>query len=156
VNTGIGGDNVGYRLLKRAGWREGTGLGAAGQGRREPVLPSANKGSLGLGFDRQGGAPGRRQEQPAAGGKRPRRGAGSSAEQEDAAAAAALAAAGDDGDAVAVIAAARQQLQQRRAELIAGMVEQELAGEDGDAKVKRHKQALLQEREDARGRAIHR
>ena len=34
VNYGIAADNVGFRLLKRAGWREGTGLGASKQGNK--------------------------------------------------------------------------------------------------------------------------
>ncbi len=41
---------MGYRLLKQAGWSEGQGLGAKEQGRTEPILPTAQKGNLGLGF----------------------------------------------------------------------------------------------------------
>ena len=35
-------DNVGARMLKAMGWVEGTGLGAAGQGIREPVCVERN------------------------------------------------------------------------------------------------------------------
>ena len=46
---GIARSNVGFQLLQKAGWVEGTGLGAAEQGRPEPVLPSQKQGRLGLG-----------------------------------------------------------------------------------------------------------
>lgn len=47
---GISRRNVGYQLLKKAGWSEGTGLGAQEQGRREPLAPAAVLGQTGLGF----------------------------------------------------------------------------------------------------------
>lgn len=50
VRYGIARSNVGYQLLKRAGWREGAGLGAQEQGMAEPVAPLQQKGNLGLGF----------------------------------------------------------------------------------------------------------
>jgi hypothetical protein len=43
-------DNVGYRLLKLAGWSEGTGVGAREQGPLDPLEPAAQKGGRGLGF----------------------------------------------------------------------------------------------------------
>jgi hypothetical protein len=55
---GISRRNVGYQLLQKAGWTEGTGLGAQEQGRREPLAPAAVRGQAGLGF--QPGGPGRR------------------------------------------------------------------------------------------------
>ena len=46
---GIARSNVGFQLLRKAGWVEGTGLGAQEQGRPEPLLPSQQQGRLGLG-----------------------------------------------------------------------------------------------------------
>lgn len=48
-----------------------------------------------------------------------------------------------------------QRQQRQRGKMIADLVAQELAAEDVDTKVKRHKQVARQEAEDARGRAIH-
>jgi hypothetical protein len=50
VRYGISRANVGYRLLKKAGWTEGTGLGAQEQGAAEPIQAFQQKGSLGLGY----------------------------------------------------------------------------------------------------------
>ncbi|KAL4436390.1 hypothetical protein ABPG77_009952 [Micractinium sp. CCAP 211/92] len=50
VRYGITRSNVGFQLLKKAGWREGAGLGAQEQGMAEPVAPFQQKGNLGLGF----------------------------------------------------------------------------------------------------------
>ena len=41
--------NIGFQLLVKAGWSEGSGLGARRQGRLEPVQPAATRGR-GLGF----------------------------------------------------------------------------------------------------------
>src|SRR5215475_62748 len=38
VNPGEDDKNVGNKLLKMRGWKEGTGLGAAGEGRVEPMF----------------------------------------------------------------------------------------------------------------------
>lgn len=50
VQYGISKHNVGYQLLRKAGWKEGTGLGAQQQGRRQPLAPAAVQGQVGLGF----------------------------------------------------------------------------------------------------------
>lgn len=42
--------NIGYQLLKKAGWREGTGLGAEEQGPQEPLQVHKLQGNQGLGF----------------------------------------------------------------------------------------------------------
>ena len=47
---GINKHNIGYQLLRRAGWKEGTGLGAQEQGPKEPLQPTAQPGQLGLGY----------------------------------------------------------------------------------------------------------
>lgn len=51
VATGdvIGEDNVGFKLLRKHGWAEGSGLGASGQGRTQPLPAIANAGRRGLG-----------------------------------------------------------------------------------------------------------
>ncbi|GFR44464.1 hypothetical protein Agub_g5725 [Astrephomene gubernaculifera] len=46
-------DNVGFKLLKKAGWSVGMGLGADERGRRDPIEPVMPKGTRGLGFDSQ-------------------------------------------------------------------------------------------------------
>lgn len=50
VRLGIERSNIGFRLLQRAGWREGAGLGREEQGVREPIQPQAQQGQQGLGF----------------------------------------------------------------------------------------------------------
>lgn len=50
---GIPRGNVGFQLLVKSGWKEGTGLGAEEQGRREPVVPHRQEGGLGLGYERK-------------------------------------------------------------------------------------------------------
>ena len=47
--------NVGYKLLEKAGWKEGTGIGASEQGRLEPLQPDIRHGNVGLGFEKKGG-----------------------------------------------------------------------------------------------------
>jgi hypothetical protein len=44
--------NVGYRLLRLAGWREGAGIGAAEQGAAEPIQPAFQRGACGLGYEK--------------------------------------------------------------------------------------------------------
>lgn len=43
-------DNVGYRLLEKAGWTAGRGIGAREQGEQEPLQPERQEGGLGLGY----------------------------------------------------------------------------------------------------------
>lgn len=50
VRYGIARSNVGFQLLKKAGWTEGSGLGAKEQGRAEPIATFQQKGNLGLGY----------------------------------------------------------------------------------------------------------
>lgn len=45
----IGSSNVGFQLLKKSGWKEGTGLGAQEQGRLEPVESRVKNNKRGLG-----------------------------------------------------------------------------------------------------------
>nr|XP_009589515.1 G patch domain and ankyrin repeat-containing protein 1 homolog isoform X2 [Nicotiana tomentosiformis] len=44
--------NLGFKLLKKHGWREGTGLGIAEQGRLEPVPTYIKKNKRGLGAEK--------------------------------------------------------------------------------------------------------
>lgn len=50
VRYGIARSNVGFQLLKKAGWTEGSGLGAKEQGMAEPLAAFQQKGNLGLGY----------------------------------------------------------------------------------------------------------
>jgi hypothetical protein len=45
--------NVGYKLLQKAGWQEGKGLGKREHGREDPVEAFQNAGRQGLGFKKQ-------------------------------------------------------------------------------------------------------
>ncbi|KAL5230777.1 hypothetical protein ABZP36_029553 [Zizania latifolia] len=45
----IGSSNVGFQLLKKSGWKEGTGLGAQEQGRLEPIGTRLKNNKRGLG-----------------------------------------------------------------------------------------------------------
>ncbi|KAK3156801.1 hypothetical protein QOZ80_2AG0112120 [Eleusine coracana subsp. coracana] len=45
----IGSSNIGFQLLKKSGWKEGTGLGAQEQGRLEPVETRVKNNKRGLG-----------------------------------------------------------------------------------------------------------
>jgi hypothetical protein len=123
--------NVGYQLLQKAGWREGSGLGREGQGMAAPLQVQPQKGSKGLGFVPQD--PLQLQRQQIA----------------DAAAAAAAAA----GGAVAAPAgpAAGPVLGGKR---VAALVAAELASEDLETKVKRHRQVMEQEAKEKRDKAI--
>ncbi|KAK1683011.1 hypothetical protein QYE76_043859 [Lolium multiflorum] len=47
--SSIGSSNVGFQLLKKSGWKEGTGLGAQEQGRLEPVETRVKNNKRGLG-----------------------------------------------------------------------------------------------------------
>lgn len=52
ISTPIDSSNIGFRLLKKHGWKEGTGLGIAEQGRLEPVEALIKKNKLGLGAEK--------------------------------------------------------------------------------------------------------
>lgn len=43
--------NIGYQLLQKHGWKEGTGLGASEQGRLDPIEAIGNQSKRGLGAD---------------------------------------------------------------------------------------------------------
>ncbi|XP_011033093.1 PREDICTED: PIN2/TERF1-interacting telomerase inhibitor 1-like [Populus euphratica] len=49
--TAIDSSNIGFQLLKKHGWKEGTGLGISEQGRLEPVLTYLKNNKRGLGAD---------------------------------------------------------------------------------------------------------
>ncbi|KAH7865954.1 hypothetical protein Vadar_013568 [Vaccinium darrowii] len=48
----IDSSNIGFQLLKKHGWKEGTGLGISEQGRLEPVEAFLNKNKRGLGAEK--------------------------------------------------------------------------------------------------------
>ncbi|XP_027096557.1 uncharacterized protein [Coffea arabica] len=48
----INSSNIGFQLLKKHGWKEGTGLGIFEQGRLEPVEAYVKKNKRGLGADK--------------------------------------------------------------------------------------------------------
>ncbi|KAG8382619.1 hypothetical protein BUALT_Bualt05G0096300 [Buddleja alternifolia] len=52
VSTPIDSSNIGFKLLKKHGWKEGTGLGVSEQGRLEPVQAFVKKNKRGLGADK--------------------------------------------------------------------------------------------------------
>ncbi|KZV26653.1 G patch domain and ankyrin repeat-containing protein 1 [Dorcoceras hygrometricum] len=52
ASTPIDSSNIGFRLLKKHGWKEGTGLGIAEQGRLEPIQAYYKKNKRGLGADK--------------------------------------------------------------------------------------------------------
>ncbi|EFN52654.1 hypothetical protein CHLNCDRAFT_54290 [Chlorella variabilis] len=126
IRYGISRTNVGYQLLKKAGWAEGSGLGAQEQGVAEPVAAFQQKGNLGLGY-----AP---RPQPKA------------KQQGGAAGAAGAAAAGQGG-----AAAGRQQQQQLPKR---PLPEDPLDKEDTETKVKRVRQVMQAEADDKAGKAI--
>ncbi|KAK6146623.1 hypothetical protein DH2020_020492 [Rehmannia glutinosa] len=51
-STPIDSSNIGFQLLKKHGWKEGTGLGVSEQGRLEPVQAFIKKNKRGLGADK--------------------------------------------------------------------------------------------------------
>lgn len=118
---GIAADNVGFRLLKAAGWRVGTGLGAEGQGRTVPLDPAANKGQRGLGYDSRAAQAKQAREQEEQQGQQGQQGGKGGAEG------------GVKGGVKGITT-----LGKRMAEL----VQQELDSDSLDAKVKRHKQVM--------------
>ncbi|KAK4423311.1 hypothetical protein Salat_1913900 [Sesamum alatum] len=52
ASTPIDSSNIGFQLLKKHGWKEGTGLGVSEQGRLEPVQAVIKKNKRGLGADK--------------------------------------------------------------------------------------------------------
>ena len=46
--------NKGYGLLMKAGWKEGQGLGARGQGAAAFLAPASQQHSKGLGYEKSG------------------------------------------------------------------------------------------------------
>lgn len=118
--------NIGFQLLSKAGWQEGQGLGANEQGMAAPLAVSYHKGNTGLGFSKQQQQLG----QPPA------------ATAHDASAAAATA---------AHTAAAGPVLGGKR---VAALVAAELAAEDLDTKVRRHRQLREQKAKEDRDKAI--
>lgn len=51
ATTTINSSNIGFQLLKKHGWKEGTGLGISEQGRLEPVETRVKNNKRGLGAD---------------------------------------------------------------------------------------------------------
>ncbi|CAD5164106.1 unnamed protein product [Musa acuminata subsp. malaccensis] len=51
-HTAIDSSNVGFKLLKKCGWKEGTGLGASEQGMLEPIPTFVKKNKRGIGADK--------------------------------------------------------------------------------------------------------
>ncbi|KAL8520713.1 hypothetical protein ACS0TY_011311 [Phlomoides rotata] len=52
ASTPIDSSNIGFQLLKKHGWKEGTGLGVSEQGRLEPIQTSVKKNKRGLGAEK--------------------------------------------------------------------------------------------------------
>ncbi|XP_058090222.1 uncharacterized protein LOC131236795 [Magnolia sinica] len=51
-SSAIDSSNIGFQLLKKHGWKEGTGLGIAEQGRLEPLQPHVKKNKRGIGAEK--------------------------------------------------------------------------------------------------------
>jgi hypothetical protein len=114
--------NVGYQLLQKAGWKEGSGLGRQEQGMAAPLQVQPQKGGKGLGFAPQDPLQLQRQQIAAAG-----------------------AAAAPAGPAAGPVLGGKR---------VAALVAAELASEDLDTKVKRHRQIMEQEAKEKRDKAI--
>ncbi|KAE8708588.1 G patch domain-containing protein 11-like isoform X2 [Hibiscus syriacus] len=52
-STAIDSSNIGFQLLKKHGWKEGTGLGVSEQGRLEPVEAHVKNNKKGLGAEKK-------------------------------------------------------------------------------------------------------
>ncbi|XVE92986.1 hypothetical protein REPUB_Repub01dG0150900 [Reevesia pubescens] len=52
-STAIDSSNIGFQLLKKHGWKEGTGLGISEQGRLEPVEAYVKNNKRGLGSEKK-------------------------------------------------------------------------------------------------------
>ncbi|KAI9169183.1 hypothetical protein LWI28_008451 [Acer negundo] len=51
-STAIDSSNIGFKLLKKHGWKEGTGLGVCEQGRLEPIRTCLKNNKRGLGAEK--------------------------------------------------------------------------------------------------------
>ncbi|XP_047976766.1 G patch domain-containing protein 11 [Salvia hispanica] len=51
ASTPIDSSNIGFQLLKKQGWKEGTGLGVSEQGRLEPIATAVKKNKRGVGAE---------------------------------------------------------------------------------------------------------
>ncbi|GLT96636.1 hypothetical protein SLE2022_142440 [Rubroshorea leprosula] len=51
--TTIDSSNIGFKILKKHGWKEGTGLGVSEQGRLEPVEAYLKNNKRGLGVEKK-------------------------------------------------------------------------------------------------------
>ncbi|KAH9314792.1 hypothetical protein KI387_023419, partial [Taxus chinensis] len=49
----IQGSNIGFQLLKKCGWKEGTGLGVAEQGRLDPIETHVKHDKRGIGAEKE-------------------------------------------------------------------------------------------------------
>ncbi|PKA47686.1 SURP and G-patch domain-containing protein 1-like protein [Apostasia shenzhenica] len=49
----IDSSNIGFRMLKKCGWKEGAGLGAFEQGRLDPVQTQVKKNKRGIGAEKR-------------------------------------------------------------------------------------------------------
>ncbi|XP_057823792.1 uncharacterized protein LOC131036015 isoform X2 [Cryptomeria japonica] len=49
--SAIEGSNIGFQLLKKCGWKEGTGLGVAEQGRLDPIETHVKHDKRGIGAE---------------------------------------------------------------------------------------------------------
>lgn len=52
-STAIDSSNIGFQLLKKHGWKEGSGLGVSEQGRLEPVQAYVKNNKKGLGAEKK-------------------------------------------------------------------------------------------------------
>ncbi|KAE8671149.1 G patch domain-containing protein 11-like isoform X2 [Hibiscus syriacus] len=52
-STAIDSSNIGFQLLKKHGWKEGTGLGVSEQGRLEPVEAYVKNNKKGIGAEKK-------------------------------------------------------------------------------------------------------
>ncbi|XVE66416.1 hypothetical protein DITRI_Ditri08aG0078600 [Diplodiscus trichospermus] len=56
-STAIDSSNIGFKLLKKHGWKEGSGLGISEQGRLEPVEAYVKNNTRGLGAEKKRKSP---------------------------------------------------------------------------------------------------
>uniref|UniRef100_A0A7S0UM18 G-patch domain-containing protein n=1 Tax=Polytomella parva TaxID=51329 RepID=A0A7S0UM18_9CHLO len=122
----IGNDNIGFKLLVKAGWKEGKGLGADEQGRIAPLGPEFRFRQQGLGFDTLD--PKSHSIKPSSESKPELNSTSSN---------------GHDSD-----------MRQQKKTSIADIVQDELDSESLHQKVKRHKQIMRQEEDDHKRRLI--
>ncbi len=152
-NRPIERSSVGYKLLAKAGWQEGSGLGAQGQGRAAPLGAHLHKGTRGLGYAVRDNNSGMQQGHNSKGSKTPGQPVTTSA----------VTGAGEGGGAAGGSSSSSSHhsaLQQQPAGPVLGskrvmaLVTAELAAEPLRAKVARHRQLAAAEADAARERAI--